>query len=88
MNLSRYNEANNFHHISALRREMKRIRLLARDSIAYVRRDIHCGLMGWKLLQKLSIYPQDEVTFQLMNRLEKIKGKQRMERRATSLMDA
>jgi|JI7StandDraft_1071085.scaffolds.fasta_scaffold1550413_1 hypothetical protein len=39
---------------------MKRIRLLARDNIELQRRDIQCGLMGWKLLHKLNIFPQDE----------------------------
>lgn len=36
--------------------------------------------MGWKLLQKLSIYPQDEETYQLIQRLEKIKGKRPFKR--------
>lgn len=30
--------------------------------------------MGLKLLQKLNIHPQDEETFQLINKLESIKG--------------
>lgn len=62
-------------------REIKRIKLLARDSIEFVRRDIHCGLMGWKLLQKLNIHPQDEDTFMLISKLEKIKGKKSIVRR-------
>lgn len=36
--------------------------------------------MGWKLLQKLSIYPQDQFTYELIQRLEKIKGKKHINR--------
>jgi hypothetical protein len=69
----RHNEGSNFHHITALRREIKRIRLLARDCIVEERRHVECGLLGWKLLHKLKIYPEDEYTFNLINTLESIK---------------
>lgn len=44
----------------------------------FVRKDIHCGLMGWKLLQKLDINPLDEETYELIRKLEKIKGKKKV----------
>ena len=56
---------------------MKRIKHLARDNLEIVRRDIHCGLMGWKLLHKLNIYPGDDETFNIVSKLEEIKGKKK-----------
>lgn len=35
--------------------------------------------MGWKLLSKLRIYPEDEETYKLMKKLLKMKGKEKNE---------
>lgn len=62
----RYNENRNFHHISVLGKEIKRVGLLASESIKEERRDLECGLMGWKLLRKLAIHPVQEETYRLI----------------------
>lgn len=34
-----------------------------------IRKNLDCGLMGWKLLQKLQISPENEETYQLITHL-------------------
>jgi hypothetical protein len=49
-----------------LQQEVKRIKYFGKHFLQPERVPINCSLMGWKLLTKLKIYPQDPDIYQLI----------------------
>ena len=54
-----FNENKNFHHVSVLRTELKRVACFGEKLIAPHRADISCSVAGWRLLGHIQIYPRE-----------------------------
>jgi len=57
LQFKRFNERKNFHHVSILKTEIKRVSYFGKNFVAADRVVVDCSIMGWKLLNRLQIYP-------------------------------
>jgi hypothetical protein len=62
----KFNESRNFHHVSVLKAEIKRVTYFGTKFLQPERIAVDCSILGWKLLARLKLYPADEQTYALI----------------------
>lgn len=72
LEFKQFNQSRNFHHLSVLQQEIKRITYFGKHFLKPEQVPINCSLMGWKLLARLQLYPANPEIYQLIQLFQQL----------------